>query len=293
MIVRNNPLFSAQQATARIAAVRAKLDRATEVAMAGTDVIRPSDAPGRWQLLHGLSASIRDQTTWLDNGLAARDLYDTADQALGSANELFNRARERAVQFASETHTAESRIAASVEIDKLREDLLSLANTRIAGRALFAGDAYDGLAFDANGAYIGGPATLTTQISDTQAIETTLDGAAVFQGGIDVFQALSDLQAALAANDPAAVVATFGDLEAAQQQLIEARQEIGYLQVRVDDAATVASNLAVLFEGRLTEHTAVDPTESFTDLSQLQTTYQTALQVTAFQSSTKLFDFLR
>lgn len=293
MIVRHNPLFSAQQSAARLAAVRAKLERATDVALTGTDVSRPSDAAGRWQTLHGLSASIRDQQTWLDNGLAAQDLFATADQALGSAHDLLNRARERAVQFASETYSADQRTAGATEIASLRDDLLGLANTTVAGRALFAGDAYDGAAFDATGAYVGGPATSTSRIAENQDVGTTFDGSAVFQGGVDVFQVLSDLEAALSANDPTAVAATLDTLDAAQLQLTAARQEVGYRQVRVDDAAAVATNLSLLLEGRLTEHTSVDPTAAFTDLAQLQTTYQSALQVTASGSGTKLFDFLK
>jgi flagellar hook-associated protein 3 FlgL len=293
VIVRNNPQFSAEQSAARLASIRARLDRATSVAVSGTDITRPSDAAGAWRTLHGLSAGIEDQQTFLDNGRSARDLLDTADQALGSVHDLLNRARERAVQFANDTYSLEQRTAAAGEIASLREDLVALSNTKVGDRFLFAGDAYDAAAFDAAGVYQGAAATGTTRVGENQDVETTIDGSAVFQGGVDVFQVLADLEAALAANDPDAVAATLDPLEAAQIQVTTARQDVGYRQVRVDDAAAVATNLALLLEGRLTEHTSVDPTASFTELAQLQTTYQSALQVTAAGSGTKLFDFIK
>jgi flagellar hook-associated protein 3 FlgL len=293
VIVRNNPLFSAQQSAARLASVRARLDRASSVAISGTDLQRPSDAAGLWSNLHGLAAGIGDQQTWVENAGRARQVLDTADAALGSVTDLVNRARERAVQLSSDTYSDDERSAAAIEIRSLREDLLGLANTKLAGRSVFAGDAFDGAAFDATGAYVGAAATSATLVGDQQAVETTFDGSSVFQGGVDVFQVLTDLEAALVANDPDAVAATLDPLEAARAQVVAARQEVGYRGMRVDDAVAVATNLALLLEGRLTDSTSVDPTEALTQLAQLQVSYQSALQVTAAGSSTKLFDFLR
>lgn len=293
MIIRRNPAFSAEQSNTRLSTLRARLERAESVAITGSTVGRPSDAPGDWNVLHGLAAGLQDQGVWLRNADRARDVLDGSDGALHAATDLLSRARERAVQLSSETYGAAERTAGASEVRALREELLGLANTRVGDRYLFAGDAFDRPAFDAAGAYQGSAATASTLVGEGRDVATTLDGSAVFQGAVDVFQTLSDLEAALLANDATAVAAALDPLEAAQQQVISARQEVGERQVAVDDATAVAENLAALLEERLTAHTSEDPTTSFTRLAQLQTTYQSALQVTAAGSGTKLFDFLR
>lgn len=293
MIVRNNVLYSAERSASRLAAIRERLDRATEVAISGTDLSRPSDAAGDWNTLHGLSAKLQDQSVWLHNADRARDVLDTADSALSSVTEVLTRAREKAVQLSNETYGSSERTSAAADVRSMREELMSLANTKLGDRWVFSGDAFDGAAFDAAGVYQGATATATTLVGEGRDVATTFDGGDVFQGAVDVFQVLSDLEAALTANDPVAVAAALDPLEAAQQHVIEAREELGARQVLVDDSTAVAENLAVLLEQRLTDHTTVDPTAALTRLTELQTSYQSALQVTASASGTKLFDFLR
>lgn len=293
MIVRNNPLYSAERSASRLAAIRERLDRATAVAISGTDIGRPSDAAGEWNTLHGLSASLQDQGVWLHNTGRARDLLDTADDALAAVTDVLTRARERAIQLSNGTYGTVERTSAAADVAGLREELLGLANTRLGDRWLFAGDAFDRAAFDAAGLYQGTTAAATTLVGEGRDVGTTFDGSDVFQGAGDVFQVLSDLQAALAADDPAAVAAALDPLEAAQRHVIAAREEVGARQGMVDDATAVAENLSLLLEGRLSAHTSVDPTVSLTRLTELQTSYQSALQVTASTSGTKLFDYLR
>ncbi|MCA9494295.1 MAG: hypothetical protein KC621_30420 [Myxococcales bacterium] len=294
MQIRQNPLFVAHRSAARLSDLQQKLDRATEVALTGSDVHRPSDAPGAWGKLHGLASERADQDVWMDGVNHAQDLLDTAESALSAASNLVQQAWERAVQLSSDSYGTEERTAAASEIAGLRDDLLGLANTKLDQQRIFAGDAFNADAFDATGTYQGTTATGTIQIGEQQQVGATFDGSQVFQGDVDIFAVLSNLENALAADDAAGVAATLDDLDAGSRQLVSARQEVGYRRARTEDAFQVAQNLSLMLDQRLTDAVSVDPAEAFTNLAQLQTSYQAALQVTASTGSgSKLFDFIR
>lgn len=292
-IVTNNPLFSAARSTAQLQAISARLHVAQDRAITGLEVNRPSDAPGRWAEIHGLASDRADQDVWRTNAGRALDVLDVADGTLASAADTVQVAWERAIQLANSNYSAEERANTAVEIAGLRESLVAFANTEVAGKRLFAGDAYDGPAFDAAGTYLGGPATQAAQVSRTASVLVAIDGSTVFSGPVDAFAALSDLEAALLANDPTAITASIDNLKAAHTQLVGAREEIGFRQERVNDAVAVADALSATLDTRLYAATAADPAEAYTNLAALQTSYEAALQVVAGSSGTKLFDYLR
>ena len=291
MQIRQNVLFDSKRSSERISNIAARLADAQLRAITGEKVHAPSDAPGRWASLHGMQSGIADQEVWKEGADRAQDVLDVAESTLGSAGSLVQRAAERAVQLSSESYSAEERATAAAEIAAIRDALVSLANTKLGDRSVFAGDAYDGAAFDASGTYQGSTASQAIRIGASEEVEVALDGSQVF--GPDVFAALTDLEAALAGNDASAVNGTIDRLNAAHGKLVSSRSDLGTRQLRVDDARTVSTSLSTLLAGRLSNAVAADPVEAFTEFAALQTSYEAALQITAKTAGTKLFDMLR
>lgn len=292
-IIRRNPLFTATRTISTLQDLAARLGRAQEQAITGSRVNRPSDAVGRWASLHGLSADRADQSVWLEGADRAQDLMDVAESTLGSASSTMQRAWERAIQLANGTYSTEERTAAAAEIRGLRDELVGLANTRVGDRFLFSGDSYDAAAFDATGAYLGTTATSEIRVGRDQGVAVGLDGGQVFQGGVDAFQALTDLEAALAADDAVAVGASITNLEASHGQLVDWRSRIGFRQNQIADARVVSENLSSLLDERLSAATEIDPAAAYTELGALQTSYEAALRITAAGAGTNLFQLLR
>jgi len=73
----------------------------------------------------------------IDDGKARLNL---ADAALGSATDLLQRIRELGVQGANGIYTKEDRAKIAAEVEDLLEELISIANTKYKGKALFAGN---------------------------------------------------------------------------------------------------------------------------------------------------------
>lgn len=292
--IRHTLLSRTSYAKQALSQIQLDLERAERVATSGLKATRPSDFPSGWQEVHNLRAAIADQEVYQDNAVRTDTYLQTAETALASAADLLKSAWEMGVQAASETLGGDERQAIGEVVANVREQLISQANTRLGDRYLFSGQAYEGEAFDATGTYQGSNDLPEVLVGPDRWIQAGFDGSEVFQGGVDVFQVLDDLATAMAADDPDAVQNLLDDAEAAVGQVVESRQRLGYLTDQVEDALAVAENANEVFNERLDQAIGADPIEAYTDLANLQTAYEGALQVTASTlSGAKLFDFLR
>lgn len=281
-----------QRSAGDLGRLSAAVARAEQQAVTGLKVQRPSDAPGDVPQILRLSAAAADQGVFQANAGRGLDLLTAMDDALGQAVDLITRARELALAGASETYGAPERLALSLEVDMVRDQLLATANLSFGGRYLFAGDAYDAPAFDAAGAYLGATEGPQVQIGPDQWLSVGLDGSAVFQGGLDLFGMLSDLSSALSADDVAGVTAALADMEPATQQLVRTRAQVGVWEGFAEDATSVSQSLDVVLSSRQAALTEVDPVDAYAQLAELRGAYSGALQVMGTSTSRTLFDFL-
>ena len=211
------------------------------------------------------------------------DELRAADQALGTASELLRRARELAVQMASDTVGAEQRAAAAEEVDQMRETLRALANTEVAGRYVFAGYAERTPPFDAAGTYVGGPAPREREVAPGLRLPTAPTGDEAFGpgGGTDLFAALEAFATALRADDRAGIQAAIGATEAGHDQLVQARAAVGARQQAFEAARNVARQVADRSVERQQELSGLDAMEAFSRLQQLDGALQAAVRIAA------------
>ncbi|MFH1466335.1 MAG: hypothetical protein ABIO70_18265 [Pseudomonadota bacterium] len=282
-------LSSLTQAASRVSA---ELSTIQEQAVTGLAVLRPSDAPEQITSIHALSSQLADQSIWSSNAGAIMSNMDVADSAIDSMADIISEARALATQLSSGTYSDAELDQGAAEVLGMLEDLIGLANTDVGGRYLFAGNSYGSPAFDDTGAYLGDTDAPTARTGATQEVATGFDGSALFQGDVDIFSALSDLAAALSSHDRDAVADTLGDLEAATDQLTDARAQVGEAFNSADDAANVAANMEVLLASALDDKTAADSVATYTRLAELQNTYEAVLQIAAASQSTNLFSMM-
>lgn len=259
-------------------------------AVTGLEVARPSDAPSAIPRLQAIEAQATRAARWEETAATADSLLSVADQALGSLSDLVSRARELAVAMSSGTYTDAQRQDAAAEAEALIEEAVSAGNAELAGRHVFAGDTYDAAAFAANGTYEGGAAAPSAEVGEGVDVALGFDGASLF--GDDVFPALVALTTALAAGDEDGVAATLDGLEAATEALSGARSTVGAHQSTAEDAALVAETLGTELTRQSSAITDADAVETLVRLSELQTSYEAALKVTAAARGTTLFSLL-
>jgi flagellar hook-associated protein 3 FlgL len=188
------------------------------------------------------------------------------------------------------TTTAKASIVS--QLQGLKAQLLSQANTTYLGRPVFAGNS-DTTAFNSSDYSYNGTAgtTVTRQIGDTASVNVSGDGAATYGTGTSSVFALIDtivsgIQAGTdVSGDLTAVDASISAVSN-QQSVVAAN----YNQVQTGQAAltTQATNLTT----QRGEIDNVDLTKSLVELSSQQNAYQAALGVTSKALQPTLMSFL-
>jgi len=136
----------------------------------GSRINAPSDDPVSAQQvlnLKGLlaatdqySRNIQTGTTWLNQ----------MDSSMSNMNNVLTRAKELATQMANGSYSAGDRRSAAVEVIQLRDQMISLGNTQIAGKYVFGGFVSDQPPFDATGNFNGTEDQVNIQVDQGSKI---------------------------------------------------------------------------------------------------------------------------
>src|SRR5437763_9964037 len=121
-----------QQSLGRLQDAQGKLS-------SGKRINRFSDSPTDAATILGLAARQRDWDAYTKAADDAVGWLDTQDQALQSSSSLLQRARELALSAGNGANSDTAREAIASELDSLRDNLASLANTTYLGRSVFGG----------------------------------------------------------------------------------------------------------------------------------------------------------
>jgi flagellar hook-associated protein 3 len=158
MQISTNLMFD--RATNRMMDVQQRLATAQAQMATGKGIISPSDAPQKASAIQRLRDQITRQESHLTTLSMASQRFGTEEVALTSASDVLIRMKELTLSAANATKNPQAHDAIAVEMENLRDELLSLANTR-----------------DNSGNYIFSGTRVTTQAYARQA-----DGSVVFQG---------------------------------------------------------------------------------------------------------------
>ena len=151
----------------------------------GRNILKTSDNPAV-----GAKVSFtKDQKILLErynsNIDRAQNRLSQAESAVGIGVNVLQRVYELGIQARNDTNNGGDRKVIAMEVRNLRDQMLSLANSRDTnGQYIFAGYKVDSKPFvdDENGevVHMGDRGVHELQISDNQRISTSLDGADVF-----------------------------------------------------------------------------------------------------------------
>ena len=188
-----------------------------------------------------------------------------------------------------------ARQALSTEIAALRESLLGLANTSVAGRPLFGGITAGQQAYDpATGGYVGTAGTeVSRRVSSTETVRIDVSGPEAFgPAGADLFTVVGRIAADLTA-DPAALGQDLADLDAIMDGMGSAVADIGARSARIDRERQINIDQGIALETRLAEVENIDLPDTIMRLQMQRTAYESALAATAKAITPTLLDHLR
>lgn len=234
---------------------------------------------------------------------AARPVLDQTDSILGEAANVLTRAKELAVAMANGAASAQDRISAAAEVHQLLAQLVSLGNSALDGRYLFAGFQNDAPAFTqgAGVTYNGDSGAINIQANGSTMVALNLPGDKVFQGvgvtgGTDLFDTLADLEAALNANDVSGangITTQIGRLDTALNQVSNFRAEIGARLGTLDIASGGLEVMKLKTADMRSKVEDIDPLKVFSDFARLQQAFTAALESSSRAIQPSILDFLR
>ncbi len=267
-------------------------------------ISKPSDDVVAYQRLTAIKQANADDTSYTSNISLASSLLQQTDTSLGTAETQLQRAAELAVQANSGTLNDTDRTAIATELRGIRDQLVTLANTKDArGQPLFAaatGDSAVTQAADGSVSFTGTGTPASIPIGDGVSVQPTESAARVF-GGVtladgsttDVFAALNTMIGALDSNNLSAVSSAGDGVQAALTQIGTVRASLGARSARVDLQQTSVKDAAT---ARETDRSALEDTDITAAISDLQKT-MTVLQATQASftklSSLSLFNYLK
>lgn len=144
MKISTNYMFD--RATTRMMEVQQRLTTAQARMSTGKKIISPSDAPEQASAIQRLRDQVTRQESHLNTLDAARRRFSTEETALTASGDVLARMKELSLSAANATKNQQAHDAIAAELTSLRDELMSLANTR-----------------DDNGNYIFSGTRVTTQ----------------------------------------------------------------------------------------------------------------------------------
>ncbi|PKM82111.1 MAG: flagellar hook-associated protein FlgL, partial [Firmicutes bacterium HGW-Firmicutes-13] len=118
---------------------------------------------------------------------ASLSWLSTTETALGSINEIIQRARELTIYGASDTLSTDARIAIADEVEQLRGNLMQIANSDIEGRYIFAGFKTAEVPFDIDGVYHGDGGKMQWETAPGVTLEVNINGKDFEDDGVNIF----------------------------------------------------------------------------------------------------------
>lgn len=178
---------------ANLQRIREKTLLAQDQVSSQKKVTQPSDDPTAFGLVVAGKAGLAAANQRVRNIQAGAARLEAADRTLGSANDALARIKELSVQLRDDTNSASDRTTGAQEVRQIYEQLRQLANTEVAGQALFGGTGSHGRA---TGVAMTIPLTITGASNDTLTV--SVDGTA--SGTITLTAATYSTGAALASH---------------------------------------------------------------------------------------------
>ena len=215
----------------------------------------------------------------------------SSESALSHVQELISEAKALSVQMASSTTGAAQRASASLTVQNILDEVVSLANTEVGGRYIFSGSKTDTTPFSSDGTtYYGNDEPFAVKIGRDTTIQVGRDGEEVFG---TIFTILGDLRDDLSGNNVDGIRASLDNLTADFNEISSKISDIGSKTSRMEIKENIFQDLKIVNTDRLSAIEDADIAEAIIDLKEKELAYQAALASSSKVMQLSLVDYLK
>ena len=201
-------LFNQQQLK-NFSSLNEEIQKTQNKISTGKNILLASDDPTGSVQLSGLQVILGRINQYNKNIESSNERLTLLDKNLENINTIMVRAQELIIQASSDVLGPSDRESLALEIDEMKQEILSIANAQDSnGSFLFSGYKTSTLPFVKNNDglvnYNGDRGVSSLSISESNVMQTTLDGGSVFENVIDnnqmsfsLFELLEDVSASI------------------------------------------------------------------------------------------------
>ena len=275
----------------------------------GKQIINASDAPNQASTIQRLKSILNKQDSYKSSLDTIKARLQGEDTTLKSVNDLLVRAKEVAVEGANDTLSAADRKALGTEMQALRDQLLSLANTKDSnGNYLFSGSRVKQPAFveTANGSpvYMGDQTRMNVRVGEQRSIPINRTGTDAFVPvprtdtdgkvtGVGFFQSLDNLISGLNNSNGNDIRRGVGELDTLQLGVSLAQAQIGTNLNVVDQQTAVLEDTTLNLKTTLSSIEDLDYASAITKMNQQMMSLEAAQASFAKVSQLNLFNYIK
>ena len=156
-----------------------------EKIVTGKRVLRPSDDPGSFSKILDLRRIIADSNQFTRNIQRTTAFANVTDQTLQAIRSLALEAKVIAIQEAGAPADEVTRAGAAVQVNRIRESILQLANSQVGRRFIFSGSKIFTPAYSDTGEYQGDQGKLKINVGLNTANSTNIVGSSFLTTDLD------------------------------------------------------------------------------------------------------------
>jgi flagellar hook-associated protein 3 FlgL len=271
----------------------------------GNQITSPGDDPTGTATILDFQNSIQANTKFLQQTTSANNLLQSAADAFTGVIDGANNLQVLTQQALTSTTVGPATMSSiAPQVDAIRTNLLSLANTQSQGIYVFAGTLTTTPPFTDTGAptgtpgapitYSGNSGIINLGVSATATVATNIPGNTAFGTGTsgDLFKAVNDLYNGLTANSAAAVQTASTELTSALNNLYQQQAVVGGRQAGLNALQTTISGINLSLQSAQSGIQSTNIPQTYTDLTTEQTAQSAILSTMAKTNTNNLFNYL-
>ena len=307
MKISTNLMF--EKAAKQMTSSQTNLAKSQAQLAQGKQIINPSDAPDQASTVQRLKSILSRQDSYQTALNTVQSRLQGEDSTLSSVSDLLIRAKEIAVQANNDTLSSDNRKALGVELQGLRDQMLSLANTKDTnGNYLFAGSKVTQPPFVsvAGGSpqYVGDQTRMKVMVGENRSMPINRTGTDAFvpvnrtlpdgtTQGVGFFNVMDDLIKGVNTSDRPKMQGGLGELDTLLGGLSMARANIGSGLKGIEQQTSVIEDTVLNLKTTLSSVEDLDYASAITKMNQQMLSLEAAQSSFAKISQLNLFNYIK
>jgi flagellar hook-associated protein 3 FlgL len=266
-----------------------EMNKANEIVSSGKRINNLSDDPvGLTQALE-IKSAISNLEQMQRNISRGNSWLASSESALTHVQDIISDTKTLCIQMANATIDPAQRLSAAGTVQNLLDEIISLANTNIAGSYIFSGSKTDTTPFNDNGTYNGNSNAFTVKIGKDATIEVGSDGGVLFG---NIFTTMADLKTSLETDDEEGIQDAMSDLGGHFDDISAKISDVGSKMNRMDVKEKIFEDIIFANTDRLSKIEDADMAGAIMELKSRELAYQAALSSSAKLMTLTLMDYM-